>query len=174
VRTGSTGPGRRAAERRRENVDETKVVSRSRIGRFCRRSDVPLRDRTLWRMLYETSARAAEVLSLDIEKLDVANRRAPVVVEGGDTRWITWGTDTGRLLPRLIAGGQCGPLFLSECRPGPRRRGNHPPERHLPGARITAGQRDFRPNFGRYHGDPACWSRPTCHGRRECYRHHCV
>lgn len=52
---------------------------------------------------------SGEVLSLDIEKLDLANRQAPVVVKGGDTRWITWGTDTARLLPRLIAGRQRGP-----------------------------------------------------------------
>ena len=109
------------AERQREHLDETKAVSRSRIDRLCRRRDVPLREKTVWRMLYETAARAAEVLSLDIEKLDLANRQAPVVVKGGDTRWITWGTDTARLLPRLIAGRQRGPLFLSEYRPGPRR-----------------------------------------------------
>lgn len=110
-----------AAERRREHHDETKTVSRSRIDRLCRRRDIPLREKTLWRMLYETAARASEVLSLDIEKLDLANRQAPIVVKGGNTRWITWGTDTARLLPRLIAGRQRGPLFLSEHRPGPHR-----------------------------------------------------
>ena len=35
--------------------------------------------------------------------------------------WITWGTDTAHLLPRLIAGRQRGPLFLSGYRPGPHR-----------------------------------------------------
>ncbi len=57
-----------SVERRREHVDETRAVSRSRIDQLCQRRDIPLRDKTLWRMLYETSARAAEVLSLDIEK----------------------------------------------------------------------------------------------------------
>jgi integrase len=33
--------------------------------------------------------------------------------------WITWGADTAHLLPRLIAGRERGPLFLSEHRPGP-------------------------------------------------------
>ena len=76
--------GQDGAERRRElagtveHNDETKAVSRSRIDRLCRRRDVPLREKTLWRMLYETTARAAEVLSLNIdEDLDVANRQAP-------------------------------------------------------------------------------------------------
>jgi hypothetical protein len=36
--------------------------------------------------------------------------------------WITWGTGTAHLLPRLIAGRECCPLFLSECRAGPHRR----------------------------------------------------
>ncbi len=41
--------------------------------------DVPLREKTLWRMLYETAARASEVLALDIEDLDLPGRRAKVV-----------------------------------------------------------------------------------------------
>jgi integrase len=117
-----------AAERRREHNDKTKAVPRSRIDRLCRRRDVPLREKTLWRMLYETAARAAEVLSLNIEDLDLPNRQARVVVKDGDTRWITWGTDTAHLLPRLIAGRQRGPLFLSAHRPGPRRRATFAPK----------------------------------------------
>ncbi|WP_322752505.1 hypothetical protein [Frankia sp. Cas3] len=34
----------------------------------CR--DVPLREKTLWRMLYETAGRAAEILALDIPSRD--------------------------------------------------------------------------------------------------------
>ncbi|WP_326822973.1 tyrosine-type recombinase/integrase [Streptosporangium sp. NBC_01756] len=41
-----------------------------------------LRERTLWTMLYETAARASEVLSLDIEDLDRRNRRARVTRKG--------------------------------------------------------------------------------------------
>jgi integrase len=45
---------------------------------------VPLREKTLWRMLYET-ARAGEILALDIEDLDLDGRRAAVTSKGGAT-----------------------------------------------------------------------------------------
>ena len=110
-----------SVERRREVEDTTKAVSRSRIDRLCRRRDVPLREKTLWRMLYESASRAGAVLALNVEDLDLSNKQARVTVKGGDTMWITWGTDTAHLLPRLIAGRTAGPLFLSEYRPGPHR-----------------------------------------------------
>ncbi|MBL7496992.1 site-specific integrase [Frankia sp. CNm7] len=125
-----------AAERRREPTDDTKVVSRTRIDRLCRRRDVPLREKTLWRMLYESASRASAVLALNIEDLDLPNKQARAVVKGGDTMWITWGTDTAHLLPRLIAGRTRGPLFLSAHRPGPHRR-------------ATTDPRDLCPDTGR-------------------------
>ena len=73
-------------------------------------------------MLYETAARASEVLALNIEDLDLDARRAPIRSKGGDTEWICWGSGTAHLLPRLIRGRQAGPVFLSERRPGPARR----------------------------------------------------
>jgi len=42
------------------------------------REDVGLRERTLWRMLYETAARPAEVLALNVEDLKLPNRRIRV------------------------------------------------------------------------------------------------
>jgi integrase len=97
-----------ATERRRENNDDTKAVPRSRIDRLCRRRDVPLREKTLWRMLYESASRVSAVLTLNIEDLDLPNRQARIVTKGGDIIWITWGTDTARLLPRLITGRTSG------------------------------------------------------------------
>jgi len=82
---------------------------------------VPLREKTLWRMLYESASRASAVLALNVEDLDLPNKQARITAKGGDTMWITWGTDTAHLLPRLIAGRERGPLFLSEHRPGPHR-----------------------------------------------------
>jgi integrase len=124
-----TAPGLPAAtERRREHHDDTKAVSRSRIDRLCRRRDVPLREKTLWRMLYESASRASAVLALNIEDLDLPNKQARIVAKGGDTMWITWGTDTAHLLPRLIAARDSGPLFLSEYRPGPHRRATTDPK----------------------------------------------
>ncbi|MFI6182717.1 hypothetical protein ACIA8R_44810 [Nonomuraea sp. NPDC051191] len=49
------------------------------------RRDIPLREKTLWRMLYGTAARAAEILALNVEVLDLEHRRAPVRSKGGAT-----------------------------------------------------------------------------------------
>ena len=70
-------------------------------------------------MLYETAARASEVLALNIEDPGLDARRAPIRSKGGDTEWICWGSGTAHLLPRLIRCRQGGPVFLSERRPGP-------------------------------------------------------
>jgi integrase len=119
------------AERRREHVDHTKAVSKTKIERLLSRRDIPLRERALWRMLYETAARAAEILSLDVQDLDLENRRAPLKSKGGDTEWVYWDAGTARLLPRLLRlpdghpDGSVrtrGPLFLSDRRPVPARR----------------------------------------------------
>ena len=115
------------AERRRENVDHTKAVGKTTLERLLSRRDIPLRDKTLYRMLYETAARAAEILSLNVEDLDLENRRAPLTSKGGDVEWVYWDAGTARLLPRLLRlpDGQTrtrGPLFLAERRPVPARR----------------------------------------------------
>jgi len=67
-----------SAERRREHLNATRAVPRPAIDRALNRRDVPLREKTLWRMLYETAARASEVLALTIEDLDLDARRAQV------------------------------------------------------------------------------------------------
>lgn len=83
---------------------------------------MPLREKTLWRMLYETAARAAEILALNIEDLELDARRAKVVSKGGNTEYVYWSTGTARLLPRLIRGRTRGPVFISDRRPGLGRR----------------------------------------------------
>ncbi len=80
------------------------------------REDIPLRERALWRMLYETAARSAEVLRLDVPNLDLPNRRARVRRKGGQLDTIVWQTGTARLLPRLLKGRKSGPVFLTERR----------------------------------------------------------
>ncbi|MEV4177824.1 site-specific integrase [Nonomuraea sp. NPDC049709] len=78
--------------------------------------DAPLRERTLWTMLYETAARAVEVLGLDIEDLDRRDRRARVTRRGSAVDVIVWQTRTARLLSKLLAGRSKGPVFLTERR----------------------------------------------------------
>ncbi|MEU6743742.1 tyrosine-type recombinase/integrase [Streptosporangium sandarakinum] len=92
--------------------------------RLLSRRDLPLREKTLWRMLYETAARAAEILALNVEDLDLEHRRAPVRSKGGAIEWAYWDSGTAHLLLRLLDGSTRthGPVFLSERRPVPARR----------------------------------------------------
>ncbi|WP_245664089.1 tyrosine-type recombinase/integrase [Nocardia arthritidis] len=60
-------------------------MSRDRITEMLG-SDASLRDRGLWHLLYESSARAEEVLMLDVSDLDMANRCAVVTRKGGRVR----------------------------------------------------------------------------------------
>jgi len=100
--------------RRKPRPDRSRSLSRAAVDELLSREDVSLRERTLWRMLYETAARSAEVLRLDIEDLDLVNRRASVRRKGGAVDIIIWQTGTARLLPRLIGGRRRGPLFVTE------------------------------------------------------------
>ncbi len=115
------------AERRREHSDRTRALPRGRVDRLLSRRDIPLREKALWRMLYETAARASEILALNVEDLDHEQRRAPVRSKGGDTEFIYWDTGTAHLLPRLLrlpdgTFRTSGPLFLASRKPVPARR----------------------------------------------------
>jgi len=114
-------------ERRKENNDATRALPRGRVERLLSRRDVPLREKTLWRMLYETAARASEILALNVEDLDLEQRRATIRSKGGDTEFVYWDTGTAHLLPRLLrlpdgTSRSSGPLFLASRRPAPGRR----------------------------------------------------
>jgi integrase len=104
-------------ERRRERVDRTRALTRGQLERLFARRDLPLRERTLWRLLYETAARANELLALDVDDLDLANRRARVHSKGGAVEWVFWQTGSAQLLPRLLARRTGGPVFLGDRRP---------------------------------------------------------
>lgn len=75
------------------------------------------REKALWRLLYESAARAAEVLALDVADVDLANKRARVRSKGGATDWVFWQTGAAQLLPRLLAGRHNGPVFLADRQP---------------------------------------------------------
>ena len=113
-------------------TDRTRALSRAQIERLLSRKDVPLRDKTLWRMLYETAARCSEVLALNVEHLDLRNRCARVRRKGGAVDVIYWQTGTARLLPRLIGARKSGPLFLTDRR-----------------ARVELNAADLDPETGR-------------------------
>ncbi len=106
----------RLLRHRRKAPDRSRALSRADVERLLTREDIALRERTLWRMLYETAARSAEVLHLDVEDLDLPNRRAQVRRKGGAVDIIVWQTGTARLLPRLLKGRKTGPVFLTDRR----------------------------------------------------------
>jgi integrase len=95
----------------------TRALTRERIAILWRGEDRALRERAFWRLLYETAARASEIVSLDIEHLDVPKKRARVRSEGAATEWVFWQTATALLLPRLLAGPSSGPVFLADRQP---------------------------------------------------------
>jgi integrase len=110
------------ADRRHEPIDRTKAIPPAALERLWRRDDVALRDKTLWRLLYETAGRANEVLALNVEDLDLPNKRARIRRKGGDVDLLHFQTGSARLLPRLIGKRPSGPLFLTDRRPVPARR----------------------------------------------------
>ncbi|MHB1064215.1 MAG: tyrosine-type recombinase/integrase [Georgenia sp.] len=105
-------------ERRRLPEDHSRSLSRDHLERLFTKRGVSIRDRTLWRLLYETGARAEEVLRLNVEDVDLANKRAYTVRKGGDRDVLHFQTASARLLPTVIDGRVRGPLFLAS-RPAP-------------------------------------------------------
>lgn len=103
----------RLVEHRRDRSDTRRAVPYARLERLWTGKDVPLRERTLWRLLYDTAARAEEVLQLDVEDLDQPNRTARTIRKGGKPAVLVWGDDTARLLARLLRGRTSGPVFTT-------------------------------------------------------------
>ncbi|MFE2186059.1 tyrosine-type recombinase/integrase [Streptomyces sp. NPDC059455] len=130
---GYDGPAVPAWAKRMPRPDsQTPARSKMAVDRLIARREVALREKTLWRMLYETCARAEEILEVNIEELDLAGRRAPVKAKGAAARrrggraredfvleTVYWDAGTARLLPRLIKGRTRGPVFVTHRRPGP-------------------------------------------------------
>ena len=114
-------PGELRLRRRREHHDNTRSLPIASLERLWQRREIPIRERTLWRMLYETAARADEILGMDIEDLDIPNKRARVGSKGGDNDFVFFQAGTARLLPRLLSGRKRGPVFLSHLAPSPAR-----------------------------------------------------
>jgi integrase/recombinase XerC/integrase/recombinase XerD len=94
--------------------DRTRALSRADVDRLLTREDIPLRERTLWRLLYEMGARSGRGAGPGRRDLDLPNRRAKVRRKGVAIDVIVWQTGTARLLPRLLGGRKSGPVFLTE------------------------------------------------------------
>jgi integrase/recombinase XerD len=107
-------------ECRPEPADRTKAIPFPELERLWRRKDVAVREKALWRLLYETAARASEAPAINVEDLDLDNKRVRVCSKGGDIDWLHFQSGSARPLPRLIGGRTRGPLFLADQRPVPR------------------------------------------------------
>ncbi|WP_326822096.1 tyrosine-type recombinase/integrase [Streptosporangium sp. NBC_01756] len=81
--------------------DRTRAPGRAELDALFARPALGLRERTLYRLLYESAARAQEVLVLDVVDLDLdldlRNRRAKVRRKGGAAEVIVWSTTTAQL-----------------------------------------------------------------------------
>jgi site-specific recombinase XerD len=108
-------------ERRAEPADRTKAIPLPQLEQLWHQDDIAVREKALWHFLYETAARATEALSINVEDLDLDNKRVRVRSKGGDLDWLHFQTGSARLLPRLIAGRTHGPLFLADRAPAPAR-----------------------------------------------------
>ncbi|MDR7276105.1 RNA polymerase sigma factor [Catenuloplanes atrovinosus] len=101
-------------ERRASTRTVAESLPPEAVATLCADQRHPLRERVLWLLLHESGATVAAALGLDVQDLDLDDRRAP-------GKGVTWRSGTARLLPELIGGRARGPLFLSDRRPGPAR-----------------------------------------------------
>ena len=104
-------------DRRRQPRDQTKAIPYQDLETLWSRREISLREKTLWRMLYETAARAGEILALNIEDLDLPRKRAVITGKGGHKEYVFWASGAARLLSRYLAGRRRGPVFLTHRRP---------------------------------------------------------
>jgi site-specific recombinase XerD len=130
-------------ERRPEPADRTKAIPLPELERLWRREDVGVREKALWRLLYETAARASEALAINVEDLELENKRVRVPLQGrrhrlaalperlgpaaaaADRRAHPWAIVLGRPAPGprpdagdggSLSGDRPGPAELPTCR----------------------------------------------------------
>jgi len=111
----------------------------------------------------ETAARASEILDLNVEDLDLEQRRVPVRSKGGDTEFVYWHTGTAHLLPRLLrlvdgTTRTSGPLFLASRPDNHRSKGRCRYRDGRPG-RLNATGRTSRPSWRSSRGPAGISSR---------------
>ena len=104
-------------ERHRVARHESRAIPYDELDALWSQKTIKLREKLLWRCLYATAARAGEVLSLNVEDLDVGRKRAVITSKGGHRETIVWDASTARLLPRYLAGRTRGPVFVTHNKP---------------------------------------------------------
>lgn len=101
---------------RKITIDRTKARDEDEIERLWAPT-VSLRERTFWRLLYESSSRAEAVLALDVPGVNLKQNRARAVIKGGDTAWVYFEKTGAKLLEEYIGRRTAGPVFLTDRRP---------------------------------------------------------
>jgi hypothetical protein len=76
----------------------------------------PLREQTLWHLIFESAAPIEHVLALDAADLDLDGRRVRRRSPSGPTERIRWGDGAAKLLPLLLVGRRVGPVFRTQRR----------------------------------------------------------
>jgi integrase len=89
-------------------------LTRDQVTRLFR-LPIGLREHAFWRVLYDSGAPAAQVLSLDIGGLDLAHSRGRVSMPRPGI-WIGWSPAASDLLRWLVAGRPEGPVFVTSRR----------------------------------------------------------
>jgi site-specific recombinase XerD len=113
---------RRRKERRSRTQElQANAIAFEELQALWRDPRYRLRDRAFWALAYATAARANELLLLDVEHLDLANRDAQIIGKGGSAERVFWDSEAARLLGRLVAGRRRGPVFLAHKTPAPAR-----------------------------------------------------
>lgn len=121
VSSPTAGIRRRTPKRTMEAERQARPVPYPELAAVWGDTSHGIRDRVLWAMAYDTAARADELLGLNIENIDTANREAVIIGKGGNAERIYWSSTTARLLPRLLTHKLqprvSGPLFIGDRRP---------------------------------------------------------
>ena len=94
--------------------DRTRALTVDQVRKLLDDTKVPVRERALWAVLYESAARVHEVLALNVQDVDLANHRARVIRKGGAVDVIIWQRQGAMLLSRYLKGRKRGPLFVTE------------------------------------------------------------
>ena len=94
--------------------DRSRALDRAAVERLITSPGCRCGNGASGRLLYDSAARSAEVLRLDVPDLDLANHRARVTRKGGGHDVVIWKTRTARLLSNYLEGRRDGPVFVTE------------------------------------------------------------
>lgn len=104
--------------RKPDPENRNRALTRDRVKELLSDPEIHLRERTFWSMLYESAARANEILALDIQDLNMRDKRAQVKRKGGASDFITWRSGTAHKLSRYLkVDGKArtkGPIFVTD------------------------------------------------------------